>query len=100
MHSLCPPLVIILINTHRKYVPLFMDGCQLLLSEGTTHGDPLAIANVIPLIEAPCDQTFVRCGLLMMPLLEAPCVDFMSGGLGSSLGTAYFPNAPKDLADC
>ena len=41
---LCPSLATILINTYRADVPLFIDGKHLLSSEGTTQGDPLAIA--------------------------------------------------------
>jgi len=53
---LCPSIATILINTYRGNVPLFIDGKQLFSSEGTTQGDPLAMAmyaiSVIPLIDA------------------------------------------------
>ena len=44
IHHLCPPLSKILINTYRKDVRLFIDGETLLSQEGTTQGDPLAMA--------------------------------------------------------
>ena len=46
----------VLINTYRADVPLYIDGKHLFSSEGTTQGDPLAMAiyaiSVIPLIDA------------------------------------------------
>ena len=41
---LCPPLSKILINTYLEDVRLFIDGETLLSQEGTTQGDPLAMA--------------------------------------------------------
>ena len=41
---LCPPLAKILVNTYRDDVQLFIDGDTLLSQEGTTQGDPLAMA--------------------------------------------------------
>ena len=41
---LCPPLAKILVNTYREDVRLFIDGETLLSQEGTTQGDPLAMA--------------------------------------------------------
>ena len=56
MQSLCPPLASILNNTYHDAVPLFIDNCCLFSSEGTTQGDPLAMAmysiSVTPLIHA------------------------------------------------
>ena len=58
---LCPALATVLINTYRADVPLYIDGKHLFSSEGTTQGDPLAMAmyaiSVIPLIDAirDCD---------------------------------------------
>ena len=42
--KLCPSLAKILINTYREDIQLFIDGETLLSQEGTTHGDPLAMA--------------------------------------------------------
>ena len=57
---LCPPLATILINTYRKPFNLYMDGNTLLSQEGTTQGDPMAMAmyavGIIPLIrKVSCD---------------------------------------------
>ena len=41
---LCPPLAKILVNTYRDDVQLFIDEDTLLSQEGTTQGDPLAMA--------------------------------------------------------
>ena len=52
--SICPPLAPILINTYRDPVYLFVDGEFILSQEGTTQGDPLAMAKyaigTLPLI--------------------------------------------------
>ena len=44
IRHLCPPLSKILINTYREDVRLFIDSETLLSQEGTTQGDPLAMA--------------------------------------------------------
>ena len=44
IRHLCPLLSKILINTYREDVRLFIDGETLLSQEGTTQGDPLAMA--------------------------------------------------------
>jgi len=55
IHYLCPPLATILTNTYRKHPELFIDGETLLSREGTTQGDPLAMAmyaiGILPLID-------------------------------------------------
>ena len=43
IQTLYPSLATILINTYREDVPLFIDNCCILSSEGTTQGDPLAM---------------------------------------------------------
>ena len=54
IHSLCPSLAIPLTNTYRSDSSLFIEGETLFSSEGTTQGDPLAMAMyalaVVPLI--------------------------------------------------
>ena len=54
VHSLCPPLAVILTNTYREDTLLFIDGETLYSCEGTTQGDPLAMAmyaiGILPLI--------------------------------------------------
>ena len=57
---LSPPLATILINTYRKPSNLYKDGNTLLSQEGTTQGDPMAMAmyavSIIPLIrKVSCD---------------------------------------------
>ncbi len=51
---LCPPLSGIVINTYREPSKLFIDGDTIYSQEGTTQGDPLAMAMyaiaVTPLI--------------------------------------------------
>ena len=44
IHQLCPALSKVLTNTYREDVQLFIDGEVLLSQEGTTQGDPLAMA--------------------------------------------------------
>ena len=41
---LCPALSKVLINTYKKHIQLFIDGESILSQEGTTQGDPLAMA--------------------------------------------------------
>ena len=41
---LCPPLAKIIINTYREDAALFVDNKTILSQEGTTQGDPLAMA--------------------------------------------------------
>ena len=54
IHYLCPPLAVILTNTYREDVQLFIDGETLHSCEGTTQGDPLAMAmyaiGILPLV--------------------------------------------------
>ena len=51
----CPPLSRALINTYRSDIDLYINGETLLSQEGTTQGDPLAMATyaiaTVPLIE-------------------------------------------------
>ena len=57
----CPPLAKVLINTYRHNPQLFIDGEVLLSQEGTTQGDPLAMAMyaiaTLPLIHRLDHQT-------------------------------------------
>ncbi len=61
----CPSIATALINTYREPTELFVDGNTLLSQEGTTQGDPLAMAMyglaTIPLIrrlEGHCKQVW------------------------------------------
>ena len=55
-----PPSAKILVNTYRDDVQLFIDGDTLLSQEGTTQGDPLAMAMyaiaINPFIRSPEDD--------------------------------------------
>ena len=55
IHQLCPSLATILTNNYRENASLFIDGDTLFSQEGTTQGDPLAMAMyavaTVPLIE-------------------------------------------------
>ena len=55
IHYLCPPLAVILTNTYRKDVQLFIDGETLHSCEGTPQGDLLAMAmyaiGILPLVD-------------------------------------------------
>ena len=56
IQHLCPSISIALINTYHDNVSLFIDGQTLSSTEGTTQGDPLAMAmcalGVLPLIHS------------------------------------------------
>ena len=60
IRHLCPPLAKVLINTYRDNVQLFIGGDTLLSQEGTTQGDPLAMAmyavTITPLIRCLEDE--------------------------------------------
>lgn len=58
--NLCPALSKVLINTYRQHSQLFIDGESILSQEGTTQGDPLAMAMyavaITPLIHRLSDE--------------------------------------------
>ena len=54
IHNICPAFAVIATNTYRKASPLFIDQQTIQSKEGTTQGDPLAMAIyaiVRPLID-------------------------------------------------
>ena len=61
---LCPSLGRVLINTYRDGAQLYIDGESIASAEGTTQGDPLAMAmyalGVKPLIETMCTVNEAR----------------------------------------
>ena len=61
IEKICPPISTILTNTYRDDIHLFIDGETLLSQEGTTQGDPLAMAMyalaITPLIDRLYDET-------------------------------------------
>ena len=56
----CPPIATIIINCYRQNAELFVGGSTLFSREGTTQGDPLAMAMfalaTVPLIRAVATQ--------------------------------------------
>lgn len=59
--NLCPSLAKVLINSHRSDVNLYINGETIMSQEGTTQGDPLAIAmyaiSTVPLIHRLSKET-------------------------------------------
>ena len=55
VYAFCPALAVVLANTYRQDIPLFIEGETFVSQEGTTQGDPLAMAMyalaVSPLIK-------------------------------------------------
>ncbi len=66
---ICPAMTCILINTYRNHSNLYVDGKSILSKEGTTQGDPLAMAmfaiGIIPLIQWHC-QAAAASSLLQL----------------------------------
>ena len=44
IHDVCPAIATVLTNCYRSESPLYVQGEMLLSREGTTQGDPLAMA--------------------------------------------------------
>ena len=61
IQHLCPSLSTVLINTYREDVHLFIDGETFMSEEGTTQGDPLAMAmyaiGILPLIRSLSNES-------------------------------------------
>ena len=61
---LCPEFAPTLINTYRKPAPLFVDGEVIMLTEGTTQGDPLAMPmyalGTVPLIQLAAESNALQ----------------------------------------
>ena len=102
IHHLCPLFSIVLINTYRSDVNLFIGGKTLLTEEGTTQDDPLAMPmyalGTVPLINALSDDHIKQvwnaddataCGSLM----DICCWWDRLVSIGPNFG--YFPNPLK-----
>ena len=64
VRHLCPPMADVLINTYRAPARLFVNGESITSSEGTTQGDPLAMAmyalGTLPLIREAAEANTIQ----------------------------------------
>ena len=69
---LCPSSATVIINTYCSDIPMFIGDETILFQEGTTQGDPLAMAMyaiaTTPLSKNLGVPTPIRFGMLMMDL--------------------------------
>ena len=102
IQHLCPSLSVVLINTYREDIELFVDGATLLSTEGTTQGDPLAMAmygiGSLPLIKKlqTCDVTqtwYADDAAAAGSTANIRCWWDMITKAGPMFG--YYPNASK-----
>eukprot|EP00731_Ephydatia_muelleri_P028772 Em0020g416a len=93
---------VVLINTYREDIDLFVDGATLLSTEGTTQGDPLAMAmygiGILPLIKKlqTCDVTqtwYADDAAAAGSTANIRCWWDMITKAGPMFG--YYPNASK-----
>ena len=101
IQRLCPLLATILINTYRAPTELFVDGDAILSQEGTTQGDPLAMAMyalaTIPLIKK-LHGNYKQVWYADDAVAVGRIVDLRNWWdriSTSVLGFGYFPNASK-----
>ncbi len=101
---ICPTIATVLINCYRGDAPLFVGGATLLSTEGTTQGDPLAMAMFalasVPLIKKVSSNGATQawfaddasCGGKLMPIRNWwDCLVLSGPKFG------YFPNASKTI---
>ena len=102
IHQLCPSLSTILTNTYREDIDLFIDGESILSQEGTTQGDPLAMAMyaiaITPLINRLETELVKQTWYADDAAAGGKLVDLKAWwdqliDLGPDYG--YFPNAKK-----
>ena len=102
IQHLCPSLSVVLINNYREDIDLFVDGATLLSTEGTTQGDPLAMAmygiGILPLIKKlqTCDVTqtwYADDAAAAGSTANIRCWWDMITKAGPMFG--YYPNASK-----
>jgi hypothetical protein len=104
---LCPSIAPAIVNTYRANPQLFVDGEVIYSREGTTQGDPLAMAMyaiaTIPVIHKLNELSQVQSGLPIMPLQVDSFIDLRSGGthwkrLGLTLGIMQMPQNHGSLS--
>ena len=101
--EVCPSLGRVLVNTYRENVDLYIDGETTVSQEGTTQGDPLAMAmyslGVIPLIMRMSEIPSTRQVWYADDSSVCGSIDSLLSWwhrlieVGPSFG--YFPNPPK-----
>ena len=84
LHFICPPLAVTLTNVYREASSLFIDGECLLSEEGTTQGDPLAMAMYMRSLLFLLYESWMawppKYDLQMMLLLPGLLLTCWSGG--------------------
>ena len=101
IRRLCPPFATILINSYRSPTELFVNGDVILSQEGTTQGDPLAMAMyglaIIPLIrrlDGLCTQVWYADDCMAAgKLLQLS--EWWNKLASEGPGFGYFTNASK-----
>ena len=97
----------ILTNTYREDIDLFIDGESIFSQEGTTQGDPLAMAMyataITPLINRLETELVKQTSYADDAAVGGKLVDLKAWwdrltDFGPDYG--YFPNAKKKLANC
>ena len=102
IRTICPSLATVLINTYREDVPLYIDGQTLFSQEGTTQGDPLAMAMyalaVTPLINKLQDPNVKQVWFADDASASArlhSLRNWWDALLKHGTAYGYFPNAEK-----
>ena len=102
IQHLCPTLSTALINTYREHTQLFIGGETILSQEGTTQGDPLAMAMyavaTTPLIHRLADENLKQVWFADDASAAGKLTDIVKwwdtiSHVGPEYG--YFPNASK-----
>ena len=102
IQQLCPPLSRIIINTYWEDPQLFIDGSTLYSKEGTTQGDPLAMAMYAIAI-TPLIRLLENHGIKQVWYVDNAAAggslkalrEWWDHTLGSGPAFGYYPNAIK-----
>ena len=102
IQQLCPPLSRIIINTYREDPQLFIDGSTVYSKEGTTQGDPLAMAMYAIAI-TPLIRLLENHGIKQVWYVDNAAAggslkalrEWWDHTLGSGPAFGYYPNAIK-----